>query len=56
MTLTHLLVTIRVAVLVLQLGGHSLVLLLAFVELLMQLYSGGWDLLHLGLQLEGSAL
>jgi len=56
LTLADVLVTIRVAVLVLQFGSHSLLLLLAFVELLMQLYSGGWDLFHLGLQLEGSAL
>ena len=56
MTLADVLVTIGVAVLVLQFGSHSLLLLLAFVKLLVQLYSGGWDLLHLGLQLEGSAL
>ena len=40
----------------LQFRSHSLLLLLALIKLLVQLYSGGWDLLHLGLQLEGSAL
>ena len=56
MTLADVLVTVRVAVLVLQFGSHPLLLLLAFVELLMQFYSGGWDLFRLGLQLEGSTL
>jgi hypothetical protein len=56
LALADVLVTIRVAVLVLQFGSHSLLLLLAFVELLVQFDSGGWDLFHLGLQLEGSAL
>ena len=54
--MADVLVTIRVAVLVLQFGSHSLLLLLAFVKLLMQLYSGRGDLLRLRLQLESSAL